>query len=155
MPTTLLENHEHVPSKIIQTPKIQLKLDQLPANIILIPRSSVPKSRHNASWWRIRRWSNGGKRQRNRVRREQDRRCPRRRLRRKFSPSSSVTPCANPLLLFQEPVSSGVDRSGKAAPLPDGISEMKDAPGSGGGSQGVTPGGGEKTTGGGSGKGGN
>lgn len=54
-----------------------------------------------------------------------------------------------------EPVSSGVDRSGKAAPLPEGISEMKDAPGSGSGSQGVTPGGGENTTGGGSGKGGN
>ncbi|CAF9930534.1 hypothetical protein IMSHALPRED_008213 [Imshaugia aleurites] len=54
-----------------------------------------------------------------------------------------------------EPMSSGVDRSGKAAPLPEGISEMKDASGSGSGSQGVTPGGGEKETGGGSGKGGN
>ncbi|KAL9138278.1 MAG: hypothetical protein Q9175_000504 [Cornicularia normoerica] len=54
-----------------------------------------------------------------------------------------------------EPVSSSVDRSGKAAPLPEGISEMKNASGSGSGSQGVTPGGGEKTTGGGSGKGGN
>lgn len=52
-------------------------------------------------------------------------------------------------------MSSGVDRSGKAAPLPEGISEMKDASGSGSGSQGVTPGGGEKETGGGSGKGGN
>ena len=59
------------------------------------------------------------------------------------------------LLILQEPVSSSVDRSGKAAPLPEGISEMKDAPGSGSGSQGVTPGGGEKTTGGGSGKGDN
>lgn len=55
----------------------------------------------------------------------------------------------------QEPVSSGVDRSGKAAPLPEGISEMKDASASGAGSQGVVPGGGEKVTGGGSGKGGN
>lgn len=51
-----------------------------------------------------------------------------------------------------EPVSSSIDRSGKAAPLPEGISEMKDAPGSGSGSQGVTPGGDEKVTGGGSGK---
>lgn len=51
-----------------------------------------------------------------------------------------------PNLSFQEPVSSSVDRSGKAAPLPEGISEMKDAPGSGSGSQGLTPGGGEKTT---------
>ena len=55
---------------------------------------------------------------------------------------------------FQEPVSSGVDRSGKAAPLPEGISEMKNAPVSGGGSQGYTPGGNENLTGGGSGKGG-
>lgn len=54
-----------------------------------------------------------------------------------------------------QPVSSGVDRSAKATPLPAGISEMKDASGSGSGSQGVIPGGGEKTTGGGSGKGGN
>ena len=68
-------------------------------------------------------------------------------------------PFPSPLALtpfpLQEPVSSSVDRSGKAAPLPEGISEMKDASGSGSGSQGVTPGGGEKTTGGGSGKGGN
>ena len=55
----------------------------------------------------------------------------------------------------QEPNSSGIDRSGKAAPLPEGVSEMKDAAGSGSGSRGVTPGGGEKVTGGGSGKGGN
>jgi len=54
----------------------------------------------------------------------------------------------------QEPVSTGVDRSGKAAPLPEGISELENKPGSGGGSQGFTPGGGGKTTGGGSGKGG-
>ncbi|KAK4696723.1 hypothetical protein P7C71_g1247, partial [Lecanoromycetidae sp. Uapishka_2] len=53
-----------------------------------------------------------------------------------------------------EPVSSGVDRSSKAAPLPDGISEMENKPSSGGGSQGYTPGGDESTTGGGSGKGG-
>lgn len=52
-------------------------------------------------------------------------------------------------------MSSGVDRSSKAAPLPEGISEMKDSPLSGAGSQGVIPGGGEKVTGGGSGKGGN
>lgn len=71
------------------------------------------------------------------------------------SPLSFVTACSNNPFLLQEPVSSSVDRSGKAAPLPEGISEMKDAPGSGSGSQGVTPGGGEKTTGGGSGKGGN
>lgn len=76
------------------------------------------------------------------------------------SPSTPPTAFHYPLTLtsrslFQEPVSSGVDRSGKAAPPPEGISEMKDAPGSGGGSQGVIPGGGEKTTGGGSGKGGN
>ncbi|KAL9065016.1 MAG: hypothetical protein Q9161_008508 [Pseudevernia consocians] len=45
-----------------------------------------------------------------------------------------------------EPVSFGVDRSSKAAPLPEGISEMKDASGSGSGSQGLTPGGGEKST---------
>ncbi|KAL9129323.1 MAG: hypothetical protein Q9217_002194 [Psora testacea] len=37
-----------------------------------------------------------------------------------------------------EPVSSGVDRSYKAAPLPDGVSEMKDSPHSGGGSVGLT-----------------
>ncbi|KAL6715173.1 hypothetical protein ACLMJK_007437 [Lecanora helva] len=53
-----------------------------------------------------------------------------------------------------DPASSGVDRSGKAAPLPSGISEMKDASFSGGGSQGYTPRGGENVTGGGSGKGG-
>ena len=73
---------------------------------------------------------------------------------------SLVPPCVSPLALtktfrFQQPVSSGVDRSAKATPLPAGISEMKDTSGSGSGSQGVTPGGGEKTTGGGSGKGGN
>lgn len=56
--------------------------------------------------------------------------------------------------LIQEPVSTGVDRSGKAAPLPEGISEMENKPGSGGGSQGYTPGGDESMTGGGSGKGG-
>ncbi|KAL8791798.1 MAG: hypothetical protein Q9195_005607 [Heterodermia aff. obscurata] len=33
---------------------------------------------------------------------------------------------------------SEVDRSGKAAPLPEGVSEMKDGTGSGGGSQGLT-----------------
>ncbi|KAG8528195.1 uncharacterized protein KY384_007112 [Bacidia gigantensis] len=36
------------------------------------------------------------------------------------------------------PSSSGVDRSNKAAPLPEGISEMKDQNYSGGGSQGLT-----------------
>ena len=106
----------------------------------------IAKLKHYASWRRIRRRPHHGQRQRNRVRREQDRRCPQRRLRCKFSPSSSVTACSNTQFLFQEPVSSGVDRSGKAAPLPEGISEMKDAPGSGSGSQGVTPGGGEKST---------
>ena len=38
----------------------------------------------------------------------------------------------------KDPSSSGVDRSKKAAPLPDGISEMKDSQHSGGGSQGLT-----------------
>lgn len=55
---------------------------------------------------------------------------------------------------LQDPSSFDVDRSNKAAPLPAGISEMKDGNFSGGGSQGYHPGGGEKTTGGGSGKGG-
>ena len=54
----------------------------------------------------------------------------------------------------QDPASSSVDRSSKAAPLPSGISEMKDGNFSGGASQGYPPGGGEKLTGGGSGKGG-
>jgi len=54
----------------------------------------------------------------------------------------------------QEPVSSGVDRSSKAAPMPEGVSEMKDGTHSGAGSQGYTPGGNDKTTGGGNGKGG-
>ena len=70
-------------------------------------------------------------------------------------PPCVITTCSNKSFRFQQPVSSGVDRSAKATPLPAGISEMKDTPGSGSGSQGVTPGGGEKTTGGGSGKGGN
>ena len=38
----------------------------------------------------------------------------------------------------QGPSSSGVDRSNKAAPLPEGISEMKDSTYSTGGSQGLT-----------------
>ncbi|KAL9638230.1 MAG: hypothetical protein Q9164_001681 [Protoblastenia rupestris] len=37
-----------------------------------------------------------------------------------------------------EPVSTGVDRSHKAAPLPEGISEMQNSPASGGGSKGLT-----------------
>ena len=41
----------------------------------------------------------------------------------------------------QKPVSSGVDRSHKAAPMPEGVSEMKDETMSGGGSVGVTGGG--------------
>lgn len=51
-------------------------------------------------------------------------------------------------------MSSGVDRSGKAAPLPEGMSEMKGGTASGGGSQGLTGGDNAGTTGGGSGKGG-
>ena len=53
----------------------------------------------------------------------------------------------------QVSTSAGVDRSYKAAPLPAGISEMKDQPMSGGGSQGLIGGDNEGTTGGGSGKG--
>jgi len=52
------------------------------------------------------------------------------------------------------PTSAGVDKSHKAAPLPEGISEMKDQPLSGAGSQGLTGGDNPGTTGGGSGKGG-
>jgi len=52
------------------------------------------------------------------------------------------------------PTSSGVDRSNKAAPLPEGVSEMKDGSFSGAGSQGYTGGDNPGTTGGGSGKGG-
>ena len=52
------------------------------------------------------------------------------------------------------PTSAGVDRSHKAAPLPEGISEMKDGSFSGAGSQGYTAGDNPGTTGGGSGKGG-
>lgn len=57
------------------------------------------------------------------------------------------------ILSTQVPTSAGVDRSHKAAPLPAGISEMKDQPLSGGGSQHLTGGDNPGSTGGGSGKG--
>lgn len=38
----------------------------------------------------------------------------------------------------QSGTTEGVDRSGKAAPLPEGVGEMKDGTASGGGSQGLT-----------------
>ncbi|MCJ1275394.1 hypothetical protein MMC21_003197 [Puttea exsequens] len=53
-----------------------------------------------------------------------------------------------------QPVSAGIDRSHKAAPLPEGIDEMKDGTGSGGGSQNLAGRDNPGTTGGGSGQGG-
>ncbi|MCJ1373680.1 hypothetical protein MMC20_004909 [Loxospora ochrophaea] len=38
------------------------------------------------------------------------------------------------------PASAGVDRSGKAAPMPEGVQEMNDGLGSGGGSRGTESG---------------
>ena len=62
--------------------------------------------------------------------------------------------CSKQLKFLQQPVSAGIDRSHKAAPLPEGIDEMKDGTGSGGGSQNLAGRDNPGTTGGGSGQGG-